>query len=127
MVVNNAGIVKKVSFPREILALAAVGSACVFFFFQSIVLVIFLVVLHSAPAWNYLPVLVPGPGHGRRPRLGDRRAAVVDQRLPAGHPAPDRGHPDGVVLGLPIVYAYQGQIETKLGPKGLTWVYFLNP
>ena len=35
VVVNNAGIVKKVSFPREILALAAVGSACVFFFFQS--------------------------------------------------------------------------------------------
>ena len=29
VVVNNAGIVKKVSFPREILALAAVGSACV--------------------------------------------------------------------------------------------------
>ena len=35
VVVNNAGIVKKVSFPREILALAAVGSACVFFVFQS--------------------------------------------------------------------------------------------
>ena len=47
VIVNNAGIVKKVSFPREILALAAVGSACVFFFFQSIVMVIFMVVLHA--------------------------------------------------------------------------------
>ena len=27
----------------------------------------------------------------------------------------------------PIVYAYQQQIGNKLGPKGLTWVYFLNP
>ena len=47
VVVNNAGIVKKVSFPREILALAAVGSACVFFFFQSVVMVIFMVVLKA--------------------------------------------------------------------------------
>src|ERR1700678_1759428 len=52
VIVNNAGIVKKVSFPREILALAAVGSACVFFFFQSIVMVIFMVVLHAGPDWS---------------------------------------------------------------------------
>ena len=58
VVVNNAGIVKKVSFPREILALAAVGSACVFFFFQAIVMVIFMVVLHIAPDLAYLPVLL---------------------------------------------------------------------
>ena len=37
VVVNNAGLVKKVSFPREILALASIGSAGVFFFFQSCV------------------------------------------------------------------------------------------
>jgi ABC-2 type transport system permease protein len=49
VVVNNAGIVKKVSFPREILALASVGTACVFFVFQSIVMVIFMVVLHHGP------------------------------------------------------------------------------
>src|SRR5580704_1587750 len=58
VIVNNAGIVKKVSFPREILALAAVGSATVFFFFQAIVMVIFLVAFHSSPDWKYLP-LVP--------------------------------------------------------------------
>jgi ABC-2 type transport system permease protein len=27
----------------------------------------------------------------------------------------------------PIVYAFQQQIGIRLGPKGLTWVYFLNP
>src|SRR6202050_1583869 len=58
VIVNNAGIVKKVSFPREILALAAVGSACVFFFFQSIVMVIFMLVLHTGPDWAYLPLLL---------------------------------------------------------------------
>ena len=47
VVVNNAGLVKKVSFPREILALAAIGSAGVFFFFQSCVMVIFMLVLHQ--------------------------------------------------------------------------------
>ena len=27
----------------------------------------------------------------------------------------------------PIVYAFQQNIAQKLGPKGLLWVYFLNP
>jgi ABC-2 type transport system permease protein len=27
----------------------------------------------------------------------------------------------------PIVYAFQSNIAEKLGPKGLTWIYFLNP
>ena len=49
VVVNNAGLVKKVSFPREILALAAVGSAGVFLFFQACVMVIFMLVLHWRP------------------------------------------------------------------------------
>ena len=56
-IVNNAGLVKKVSFPREILALASVGSASVFFFFQAFVMVIFLVVLHWRPAFGELFLL----------------------------------------------------------------------
>jgi ABC-2 type transport system permease protein len=55
-IVANAGIVKKVSFPREILALAQVGTSGMFFFFQSIVLVLFLVGFQYAPAWDYLPL-----------------------------------------------------------------------
>ena len=59
-IVANAGIVKKVSFPREILALAQVGTSAMFFFFQAIVLVLFLVGFQYAPAWRYLPLAVFG-------------------------------------------------------------------
>ena len=89
VVVNNAGIVKKVSFPREILALAAVGSACVFFFFQSVVMVIFMVVLNTPPDVAYLPAPRPRPHRGGDPGLGPGHPAVVGQRLPARHAAPD--------------------------------------
>jgi ABC-2 type transport system permease protein len=127
VVVNNAGIVKKVSFPREILALAAVGSACVFFFFQAIVMVLFMVVLHHGPDWSYLPVAL---------------LALVTGIVLAGGIAVllssinvylrDTQHLIEVILtawfwACPIVYAYQKQIGDRLGPRGLTWVYFLNP
>ena len=127
VVVNNAGIVKKVSFPREILALAAVGSACVFFFFQAIVMVIFLVVLHSVPDWSYLPVLLLAlvTGIVLSSAIGVLLSSVnVYLR--------DTQHLIEVILtawfwACPIVYAYQSNIGEKLGPKGLTWIYFLNP
>jgi ABC-2 type transport system permease protein len=57
-IVGNAGIVKKVSFPREILALSQVGTAIVFFFFQGCVLALFLIGFQYAPAWSYMPVFV---------------------------------------------------------------------
>jgi ABC-2 type transport system permease protein len=57
-IVGNAGIVKKVSFPREILALSQVGTAVVFFFFQACVLALFLIGFQYSPAWDYLPVLL---------------------------------------------------------------------
>jgi ABC-2 type transport system permease protein len=57
-IVGNAGIVKKVSFPREILALSQVGTAIVFFFFQGVVLALFLLGFQYSPQWDYLPVLV---------------------------------------------------------------------
>ena len=58
VIVANSGIVKKVAFPREILALSQVGTACVFFFFQSLVLVVFLVGFQYSPAWRYLPIVL---------------------------------------------------------------------
>lgn len=127
VVVNNAGIVKKVSFPREILALASVGSACVFFFFQAMVMVLFMLVLHHSPDWAYLPVLL---------------LALVTGIVMAGAIAVllssinvylrDTQHLIEVILtawfwACPIVYAYQKQIGDRLGPRSLTWVYFLNP
>ena len=126
-VVNNAGIVKKVSFPREILALASVGSACVFFFFQAIVLVIFLIVFQSSPAWDYLPVLLLALV------AGVVLASAIAVLLSAVNVyLRDTQHLVEVILtawfwACPIVYSFEAQIEPKLGPRGLTWIYFLNP
>jgi len=58
-VVGNSAIVKKVAFPREILALASVGAALVHFFLQSIVLMIFLGAFRYQPQWEYLPLIIP--------------------------------------------------------------------
>jgi ABC-2 type transport system permease protein len=57
-VVGNAGLVKKVAFPREILPLAAVGTALVHFFLQTLVLFTVLLVVRWHVAWTYMP-LVP--------------------------------------------------------------------
>jgi ABC-2 type transport system permease protein len=56
-VVGNAGLVKKVSFPREILPLAAVGSMLVHFFLQSLVLFAVLAIVQHNVAWEYVPLL----------------------------------------------------------------------
>jgi ABC-2 type transport system permease protein len=127
VIVANAGIVKKVSFPREILALAAVGSACVFFFFQAIVMVIFLVVFHSAPDWSYLPLLP----------IALLAALVLASGLAILLCAinvylRDTQHLIEVVMtawfwACPIVYSFQNQLALRLGQRGLTWIYFLNP
>jgi ABC-2 type transport system permease protein len=56
-VVGNAGLVKKVAFPREILPLAAVGSTLVHFFLQSLVLFATLAVIRWDVAWTYVLLL----------------------------------------------------------------------
>ena len=127
VIVNNSGIVKKVSFPREILALAAVGSACVFFFFQACVMIIFLVVLHNAPDWSYLPLLLLALIAGIV--LACALAVLLSS---INVYLRDTQHLIEVILtawfwACPIVYAFQQNIALKLGPKGLLWVYFLNP
>jgi ABC-2 type transport system permease protein len=130
VIVNNSAIVKKVAFPREILALAAVGSALVFFCFQAVVMAIFMVVLHVMPAVNYLPLLLLAlfTAMVLACALGVLLSAVnVYLR--------DMQHLIEVVLtawfwACPIVYAFQGNIAQKLAAKGWaqwTWVYFLNP
>jgi ABC-2 type transport system permease protein len=127
VVVNNAGIVKKVSFPREILSLAAVGSACVFFFFQAIVMVLFMIALHHGPDWSYLPVLILALV------TGIVLASALAVLLSAVNVyLRDTQHLIEVVLtawfwACPIVYLYQQQIGVRLGPSGRTWIYFLNP
>jgi ABC-2 type transport system permease protein len=128
VIVNNAGLVKKVSFPREILALAAIGSAGVFLFFQACVMAIFMLVLHMAPAWQLLwllPVaLIPTAVFAGA--LGIFLASVnVYLR--------DTQHLVTVIVGAawfwacPIVYSYQRQLAPHLAGKGYAWIYFLNP
>jgi ABC-2 type transport system permease protein len=56
VLVAHAGIVKKVSFPREILAISQVGTAVCYFFFQSCIMVIFLVGFQVLPDWKFLPL-----------------------------------------------------------------------
>ncbi|HEV2361591.1 MAG TPA: ABC transporter permease [Acidimicrobiales bacterium] len=56
-IVNNGAIVKKVAFPREILALSQVGTACVFFLFQAAVFVLFLFGFQWNPTWTYMPLI----------------------------------------------------------------------
>lgn len=53
-VTGQAGLVKKVAFPRALLPLAAVGTAVFHFFLQSLVLVAALVVFRQPIGWEYL-------------------------------------------------------------------------
>ncbi|MDA8116627.1 MAG: ABC transporter permease [Actinomycetota bacterium] len=125
-VVANAGIVKKVSFPREVLPLASVGSSLVFFFLQVIVLVIALIIARDLPAFTYLPLIVP---------------ALVDLVLLAAAFSVflsavnvyfrDTQHLLEIVLmawfwGTPVVYAYQ-TIAVPLAHRHIGWIYLLNP
>ena len=57
--IANAPIIKKVSFPREIPVLAQIGSALIQLGFQTIVLLVFLVVFRRGPAVAYLILLIP--------------------------------------------------------------------
>ncbi len=56
-VVANAGIVKKVYFPREILPLAAIGAAMVHYFLQTFVLITMLVVFQHNIDWSLVWML----------------------------------------------------------------------
>ncbi len=58
VLVSHAGIVKKVAFSREILALAQVGTAICYFFFQTCILVVFLAGFQVLPDFTYLPLLL---------------------------------------------------------------------
>ena len=127
-IVNNAGLVKKVSFPREVLALASVGSASIFFLFQSVVLVLFLVGFQYRPAFGEL-FLIPA---ALVPLLVFTSAmaiflAAVNVYLR------DIQHLIEVVVGsawfwaCPIVYSFQHVVYPKLTEHHLLWLYFLNP
>lgn len=127
VIVDRAGIVKKVSFPREILVLASVGTAAVYLFFQTIVLVLFMVVLQVAPDWQLLPLLVAALA------AEACLAAALGLMLSATNVyLRDTRHLIDIALQVwffacPIVYSFWISIHPKLSRHGLTWVYLLNP
>lgn len=133
-VVSNAGIIKKVAFPREILALSQVGTACVFFCFQTAVLIAFYAGFAYAPAWNFLP-LIP---------LALVALIVITAAFAVFLSAVnvhlrDTQHLIEVVLqawfwAAPIVYSFnyvykRFQAHRLFGIPGthLTWLYLANP
>ncbi len=125
-VVGNATLVKKVAFPREILALASVGSAFIFFLFQAVVLAIFLLVFGVTPDLSYvwltpialLALLVVASG------LAVLLSAInVYMR--------DMQHLMEILLqawfwATPVVYPFM-LIAAKTSKLHLTWLYLVNP
>jgi ABC-2 type transport system permease protein len=127
IVVARAGIVKKVAFPREILALACMGTAAVFFFFQTIVLVIFMVVLGVAPDWPLIPLLF----------ISLLAMALIGSALGIALSAinvylRDMSHLIEVILtawfwACPVVYSYEYSIKPHLHSQFLNVLYLMNP
>jgi ABC-2 type transport system permease protein len=123
-VVANAGLVRKVAFPREILPLASVGAALVHFFLQSVVLVLALVVFQYQVAWSYLPLLPVA--------LFALLFFVAALGILLGSVnvyLRDTAHFVELILiawffMTPIVYPYE-TVAQKLG--SYSWVYLLNP
>lgn len=127
VIVDRAGLVKKVSFPREILALANVGAAVIYFAIQLGVLCVFLVILGHAPAWNFLWIL---PFSFVALYLLTASIAIVMSAITVY--LRDMRHLMEVVLQLwfwmsPVVYSYEKTIAGPLHRHGLAWAYFLNP
>ncbi len=129
VIVGNAGIVKKVAFPREILALSTVGAAFMFFLFQSTVMIAFMVATLHAPAWGDLWLLV----------LAMAALLVFSSAVSVFLSAVnvyfrDTQHLMEVLItawfwAVPVVYSYANSIGPKLAEHwiGLRVIYWSNP
>ncbi|MGC8481302.1 MAG: ABC transporter permease [Acidimicrobiales bacterium] len=125
-IVDNAGLVKKVAFPREILSLASVGAALVFFFFQAIVLIVFLLIFQVVPAFSYLwilPFMLLG--------LILVASALAVLLSAANVYFRDVRHLVELLMlawfwATPVVYTFQ-TLSSALQRHGLLPFYFLNP
>lgn len=127
VIVDRAGLVKKVSFPREILALSNVGSAVIYFVIQLAVLALLLAVFGHAPAWGFLWIL---PLSFVALYLLTASVAIVMSAVTVY--LRDVRHLMDVLLQLwfwltPVVYSYEHSIAAPLHRHGIAWVYFLNP
>lgn len=126
-IVGNGAIVKKVSFPREVLPLASVGAALFNFVLQLVVMVIGLVLLGHMPSATFL-LLVP-----LALAVLTLLATALGVFLSAVNVRfRDTQHLLELVLtawfwATPIVYPFL-LITDELERKGwLSWLPFLNP
>jgi ABC-2 type transport system permease protein len=134
-VVANGGIVKKVAFPREILPLASVGSAFMFFLFQSIVLLAFMFAFWHRPAWSDIWLLVPALA-----AIVVFSSALAVFLSAVNVYLRDTQHLVEVSLiawfwAIPGIYAFSGRVHDglvnhsilRIPGTHLIWVYFANP
>jgi ABC-type polysaccharide/polyol phosphate export permease len=127
VIVDRAALVKKVSFPREILALSNVGASVVYFVVQLFVLIVFVSGVEHAPAWKFMLIL---PISFVSLFLFTAALAIVMSAVNVY--LRDMKHLMEVLLQLwfwmtPIVYSYEHAIAPHLQSRGLSWIYFLNP
>ncbi len=126
VVVGKAGIIKKVAFPRELLAMSTVGVALVLFTIQLGVLAFFLVVFGLSPDWHAL-WLMPLAFVA----LMVFTCAVSVFLSAVNVYLRDTQHLTEVLLmawfwATPIVYPY-GLVAPHLAEFHLTGVYLANP
>jgi ABC-2 type transport system permease protein len=129
VVVANSGIVKKVAFPRELLALSTVGVAFILFAIQVVVLILALVAFGIVPSFAFFYTLPVGLA-----ALLVFTGAVAIFLSAVNVYLRDTQHLTEVLLmawfwSVPIVYPY-GQIAKVLTSHGLgalKVVYLLNP
>lgn len=131
-IVANAGLIKKVAFPREILSFASVGAAMIHFFLQTIVLLLAMAILHHPPSLHFL-ILLPLA----LAALLILTSAVGILLAAINVYLRDTQHLLELALlawfwACPIVYAYQPNIATRLRNRHAivnhwAWIYRLNP
>ena len=125
VIVDRAGLVKKVSFPREILALANVGA--IYFVIQLCVLGIFLLIVGHEPAWGFIWIL---PISFAALYLFTASVAIVMSAVTVY--LRDMRHLMDVLLQLwfwltPVVYSYEHSLAASLHKYHLATLYFMNP
>jgi ABC-2 type transport system permease protein len=124
-----------VAFPREILVLASVGSAFVYFFYQSLVMIGFMVAFHHVPAWSDIWLLIPALA-----AIVVFAAALSVFLSAVNVYLRDTQHLVEVLLvawfwAIPTVYAFSGRVQQSLQRHTilfiphtkLIWLYFSNP
>lgn len=125
-VIGSAGLVKKVSFPRLVLPLSAVGFALVQFALQFVLLLVIVGLSgHDFLGWNLL-LLVPSLA---LLVLFTTALAILVSAVSVRWR--DTSHFVEIAMLVwfwanPILYA-AGLVRAKLAAHGLFWAYFLNP